>query len=110
MYTPNVSVWVKFDDFTKISKQVTLDNLINSDEEIYQNAIKLFNKIWDPDGDKLVRALCVGVNNLTDKYTVQLSIFENVDIKNQEEDKLKKTLDDIKEKYGDKSITYADRL
>lgn len=110
MYTPNVSVWVKFDDFTKISKQMTLDNLINGDEEIYQNAIKLFNKIWTPDGDKLVRALCVGVNNLTDKYTVQLSIFENVDIKSQEEDKLKKTLDDIKEKYGDKSITYADRL
>ena len=32
MYAPNVSIWVKFHDFTKISKQVTLDNLINSDE------------------------------------------------------------------------------
>ena len=52
----------------------------------------------------------MGVNNLTDKYVVQLSMFENVDIKNQEDDKLKKALDNIKEKYGDKSITYADRL
>ena len=41
---------------------------------------------------------------------VQLSMFENNNIKDNEEDKLKKTLNNIKEKYGDKSITYADRL
>ena len=33
MYSPNVNIWVKFHDFSKISKQVTLDNLINSDED-----------------------------------------------------------------------------
>ena len=103
-------IWVMFDDFSKISKQITLDNLIQDDEKIYEYAVKLFNMIWNKDSDKLVRALCVGVNNLTDKYVVQLSMFENVDIKNQEDDKLKKALDNIKEKYGDKSITYADRL
>ena len=110
MYSPNVMVWVKFDDFTKISKQLTLDNLINSDKDIYEYAIKLFNKIWNTDSDKKVRSLCVGVSNLTDKYMVQLSMFENNNIKDNEEDKLKKTLNNIKEKYGDKSITYADRL
>ena len=110
MYSPNVMVWVKFDDFTKISKQLTLDNLINSDKDIYEYAIKLFNKIWNTDSDKKVRSLCVGVSNLTDKYIVQLSMFENNNIKDNEEDKLKKTLNNIKEKYGDKSITYADRL
>lgn len=110
MYSPNVMVWVKFDDFTKISKQLTLDNLINSDKDIYECAIKLFNKIWNTDSDKKVRSLCVGVSNLTDKYMVQLSMFENNNIKDNEEDKLKKTLNNIKEKYGDKSITYADRL
>ena len=110
MYSPNVMVWVKFDDFTKISKQLTLDNLINSDKDIYEYAIKLFNKIWNTDSDRKVRSLCVGVSNLTDKYMVQLSMFENNNIKDNEEDKLKKTLNNIKEKYGDKSITYADRL
>ena len=110
MYSPNVMVWVKFDDFTKISKQLTLDNLINSDKDIYEYAIKLFNKIWNTDSDRKVRSLCVGVSNLTDKYMVQLSMFENNNIKDNKEDKLKKTLNNIKEKYGDKSITYADRL
>ena len=110
MYAPNVSIWVKFHDFSKISKQVTLDNLINSDEDIYNNAVKLFNKIWNNDSDKKVRGLCVGVSNLTDVYKVQLSIFGNENIKNEKNDHLQKTLDNIKKKYGDKSITYADTL
>lgn len=110
MYAPNVSIWVKFHDFTKISKQVTLDNVINSDEDIYNNAIKLFDKIWNPDDDRKVRGLCVGVSNLTDVYKVQLSIFGEENIKTSKNDNLQKTLDDIKKKYGDKSITYADTL
>ena len=110
MYAPNVCIWVKFHDFTKISKQVTLDNLINSDEDIYNNAVNLFNKIWNPDSDKRVRALCVGVSNLTDVYKVQLSIFGEENIKVNKNDHLQKTLDNIKKRYGDKSITYADEL
>ena len=110
MYTPNVNIWVKFDDFSKISKQVTLDNLINSDEDIYNNAVKLFNSIWNPDSDKKIRALCVGVANLTDIYKVQLSIFGEENIKVQKNDNLQKTLDDIKNKFGDKAIQYADEL
>ena len=110
MYAPNVSIWVKFNDFTKISKQSTLDNLINSDEDIYSNAVKLFNKIWNTDSDKKIRAMCVGVSNLTDVYKVQLSIFEDVNIRNEKDDNLQKTLDDIKKKFGDKSITYADEI
>ena len=80
MYAPNVSIWIKFNDFTKISKQITLDNLINSDEDIYNNAIKLFNKIWNNEDDKKVRGVCVGVSNLTDVYKVQLSIFREENI------------------------------
>jgi len=110
MYSPNVNIWVKFHDFSKISKQVTLENLINSDEDIYNNAVKLFNSIWNPDSDKKIRALCVGVANLTDVYKVQLSIFGDENIKVHKNDNLQKTLDDIKKKFGDKSITYADEL
>ena len=110
MYSPNVNIWLKFHDFSKISNQVTLDNLINSDEDIYNNAVKLFNSIWNPDSDKKIRALCVGVANLTDVYKVQLSIFGEENIKVQKNDNLQKTLDDIKNKFGDKAIQYADEL
>ena len=110
MYAPNVNIWVKFNDFSKISKQVTLDNVIDNDEDIYNNAVKLFNMVWNSDTDKKIRALCVGVANLTDVYKVQLSIFGDENIKMDRNDNLQKTLDDIKKKYGDKSITYADEL
>ena len=109
MYTSNVSIWIKFHDFTKVSKQVSLDNLINGDNDIYDNAVKLFNKLWNSDSDKKVRALCVGVSNLTDIYKVQLSIFNSDNIVD-EKDELKDTIDNIRKKYGDKSITYADKL
>ena len=108
MYASNVSIWVRFHDFSKISKQTSLENLINSDTAIYENAIKLFNKLWNTDSDKKIRALCVGVSNLTDIYKVQLSIFENN--KEEEKDNLRDTIENIRKKYGNKSITYADKL
>ena len=86
---------------------ITLNNLINQDDDIYNNAVNLFNKLWNPDGDKKVRALCVFVSNLTNVYKEQLSLFNQK--KNEEEmEELTKTLLEIKKKYGDKSITYAD--
>jgi hypothetical protein len=87
-----------------------LDRLINSDDDIYQNACRLFDKLYNPDGDKKVRSLCVGVANLTDTYKVQLSLLENNLKEENINDELKKTLENIKKKYGDKSITYADRI
>ena len=112
MYAANVSIWIKYHDFSKVSKQMVLDNLINTDQEIYDKACLLFDKIYNPDGDKKVRSLCVGVANLTDRYKVQLSLLDNNIDKKEEniDEELKKALNDIKKKYGDKSITYADRI
>ena len=112
MYAGNVSIWIKYHDFSKISRQMVLDNLINSDNEIYDFACRLLDKLYNPDGDKKVRSLCVGVANLTDKYKVQLSLLDsNVDKKEESIDaELKQALLNIKKKYGDKSITYADRI
>ena len=109
MYALSVNIWVKFNDFSKISKQMTLDNAINSDDSIYESALKLFNQVWNSDSDKKIRGLCVGVASLTDKYKHQLSIFDDnkkSDIKNELDD----MINVIKKKYGDKSITYADRI
>ena len=110
MYAANVSIWIKYHDFSKISKQMTLDALINKDSDIYNKACILLDKIYNPNGDKKVRSLCVGVSNLTDKYKVQLSLLENNVKEENIDSELKKTLEDIKKKYGDKSITTANRM
>lgn len=109
MYAMNVSIWIKYKDFTKISKQTTLENQINSDIDIYNHAVDIFNKLWDCE--KKIRALCVGVSNLTDKYREQLNIFNVSDSTNIKKDmNLQKTIDKIRKKYGNDSITYADIL
>ncbi len=109
MYAMNVSIWIKYKDFTKMSKQTTLENQINSDIDIYNHAVDIFNKLWDQE--KKIRALCVGVSNLTDKYREQLNIFDVSDGANIKKDmNLQKTIDKIRKKYGNDSITYADIL
>ena len=111
MYTQNVGIWIKYNNFSKVSKQIMLDKLINDELNIYDNACKLFDKLYNIEDDKKVRGLCVFISNLTDKYKVQLSLLDNTNIKEDEIDKdLKQTLLEIKKKYGDKSITYADRI
>lgn len=109
MYAENVSISIKFHDFTTISKQIMLDNMISSDEDIYNNVIRLLNKLWNTDSDKKIRALGVGVSNLSEVYKVQLSIFEDNNVK-RDSDSLQKTLDEIKDKFGDKAIGYADKI
>lgn len=107
LYVCNIGVWVKFHDFTSVSKQMTLDNVINNDEEIYNYSIILFDKVWTPESDKKIRSLGVSLNNLTDVYKIQLSIFN---LKNEKENNninLQNTIDDIKNRFGDNSITYA---
>lgn len=110
MYSPNVGIWVKFHDFTKVSKQITLDNVIDKDEDIYNNAIKLLDKLWNPDSEKKVRAVCVSVNNLTDVYKVQLSLLDMNKEQESVKDDLDIALDNIRKKYGDKAINYADKM
>lgn len=108
MYSANVTIWVKFSDFTKISKQATLGNVINSDEDIYDTAVKLFNKLWDNSTDKKVRGVCVGVSSLTNSYREQLSLFANND-SNVKSNRLHKVITEIKEKYGNDSINFIDK-
>lgn len=108
LYASNVSIWIKYSDFSKYSKQMSLDNSISNDNDIYKHALKLFQKLWDKD--RTIRGICVGVGNLNTNSDIQLSIFNN-NIKNIKNDKkLQETLDTIRNKYGKDIINYADIL
>ena len=108
MYAYSVNIWIKYSDFSKVSKQMSLDNGISSDKDIYEYACVLFDKLWD--NDKYVRALCVGVSNISSKHDKQLSLFDsnNNSSNDDKDEKLQKTIDDIRNKYGSDMIRYAD--
>ena len=112
LYAYSVNIWIKYSDFTKFSKQVSFDNGISSDKDICEYAINLFDKLWD--SDRYIRALCVGVSSVRANHDRQLSLFSNSDNKNNSndevEEKLQKAIDEIRNKYGNDKISFADRL
>ena len=109
LYASNVNIWIKYKDFTKISKQEKLPNPINSDLDIYNIAIKLFNKIWNEES---IRAICVGVSDLSKNNNIQLNIFNTPKIIKEykkENENLQKTIDTLNKKYNN-IITYANKI
>ena len=115
MYARNVSIWIKYSNFVKVSKQMVLDNRIHTDEDIYKYSALLFDKLWDKVTP--IRALCVGVSNLSSSHDKQLALFDmNSDkcsmesVISEKEDKLQKTIDEIRAKFGNDKIMYADMM
>lgn len=109
MYTKSVSIWIKYTDFTKVSKQITLTNSTNELEYIYMHAIKLFNSIWNEES---IRALCVGISTLSKTNDIQLNLFSHKKIKETPKitnEKLDKVINELNTKYKG-IITYANKL
>ena len=111
MYARNVSIWIKYSNFVKVSKQMNLDNAIHNDSDIYNISITLFDKLWNKEDN--VRGLCVGVSNFKNTNDKQLSLFDSNITNNKKdlkEDKLQKVLDNLRNKYGSDKIGYADMM
>ena len=105
LYADTIGIWFKYNYFDKFSRQEKLDVSIATDEEIYNNSIKIFNDIWNHDDG--IRSICVFVSGLSSERKKQLSIFD-IDIDdNNSSDKLQGVIDDIKNKYGDDIIKFA---
>jgi len=100
-YTTTVAVTIRTYDFRNFSKQVKLENATDITNEIYKNIEKLFESFWD--GTK-IRNIGVRLSNFTFQCDRQLSLFENY---NEKDHKFQKTLDNIKDKYGNNMVMPA---
>ncbi len=103
-YTSTVAVTIKTYDFKTFSKQIKLENPTDITSEIYENIITLFENFWD--GTK-IRNLGVRLSNFTDHCDRQLSLFDSYD---ELDHKLGRTLDSIKDKYGNNIVMPASLL
>jgi DNA polymerase-4 len=108
VYADTVGVWLKYNYFDKISKQEKLNFSISTDEEISNNAIRIFNKLWNNEDG--IRSICVFVSGLSLTRKKQLSLFDidncNGD-KYEKDKKLQSVLDDMRNKYGNDIIKYG---
>jgi DNA polymerase-4 len=94
-----VTVKIRYSDFETTSRQETID-YTSLDDRLIAKAKDLFNKSWQKG--RPVRLLGVRFSQMI-PFTMQMSLFEN----NAEKLNLYKAVDDIKERFGSKSVTKA---
>ncbi len=101
-----VNVQLRTKEFIDSSHQGKLDVATSSTKQIYAKAKQLLKELYKEG--TFIRLVGVRVDNLEDKEQRQLSLFEN---KNKEKlDEIDKVMDNLKDKYGYDSITYAGKL
>jgi DNA polymerase-4 len=99
-----VQIKIRYSDFSTYTRQTSMGDCTNLDQDIYEKAGNLFLKHWSRG--RPVRLLGVGVTNL-DKPHRQLSLWENDSGKRAD---LTRAIDDLRERFGKDIIKRADTL
>jgi DNA polymerase-4 len=107
-----VSLTIKDEFLRSLQKQRPLSKATDSDLEISKAAFKILEEVWQ--GSKQVRMLTVSVSSLSKREEVKKSesffVGEQEDLLTPEITKKEKTLDKIRQKYGNASIVKASIL
>jgi len=99
-----VQIKIRYSDFSTYTRQTSMKECTNLDQEIFNEAQNLFIKHWQ--SGRPVRLLGVGVTNL-DKPHRQLSLWGNDESKKAD---LTKAVDDLRDRFGKDIIKRADTL
>ncbi len=108
MYADTIGIWIKYSYFDKFSKQEKLDLSISTDKEIYSNAVRIFDKLWNKDDG--LRSVCVFTSGLSQVRKKQLSLFDvesSGSDKTEVDEKLQSVIDEMRNKYGNDIIRYG---
>lgn len=99
--TQNVQITIKYSDFKAVTRSRKLLNPISEPSEIYDAAAQLFKTHWNGDA---VRLLGVTAVDIIEKHTAvkQLDLFSFEEEAKKEP--LLKTVDKLKQKFGDLAI------
>ena len=93
-----VKIKLRWPDFTTLTRQVTLPQPTDQDEEIYTTSLKLLSDVRKPG--KAVRLIGVGVSSLGEPLR-QMELWGG---KSEKSRKLQAALDLLQEKYGKTAI------
>jgi len=97
-----VKIKLRWEDFTTLTRQITLNHPTDSDGEIYETALILFNQNWPPG--RRVRLLGVGVSGF-DSQGAQMELWGQPESPVKKVDpKLQNALDKLRDKFGEDII------
>ena len=99
----SLTVEIKYNTFRSVSHQTTLPSGSNATGLLYETACRLFNELWDGTP---IRLLGIRSAKLIDcSAPTQLSLFDiGTAPVNEKLAALDKTLDQIRQKYGDNAV------
>jgi DNA polymerase-4 len=99
-----IKLKLRWSDFKTLTRQVTLKQPTNLDSEIYGAIVELFETSWPPG--RRVRLLGVGVTNF-ETTARQLELW-NADF--EADQRLQSTLDELRERFGDRTVQRGTEL
>ena len=101
-----VKVDIKDPSLKVISRQQQLDNPTNLAENIADTAVSIIEKSWNLRHP--IRMLTVTAINLCpEDQAQQLSLFSSENFQNETGEKMERTMDDIRKKFGRNAITFG---
>ena len=103
----NITILIKLVKQRITSSKYATGVIFATDEEIYDNACRIFDNLWNHDDG--IRSVCVFISGFSTVRKKQLSIFDNFNNNENmlDNDKLQSVIDEIRDKYGDKVIGYV---
>ena len=99
-YANVIAVILKDKNFKRTTHQKKLKNPINTEEEIYSVSSKILKEMLETEK---IRLIGIRLDDLVIKKSYQTSLFEEENV-DQNLEKLEKTIDKLKEKYGEDVI------
>jgi DNA polymerase-4 len=98
-----IAVKLRYSDFSTFTRQITLPQPTNLDQDIFAQAWSLFEQHWTK---RAIRLIGVAVRQLSPSAR-QLDLFEQRD---DRAERLTRTVDDIRHKYGTESLKRGSTL
>ena len=101
-----ISIVIKYGDFESITRQKSISPTYLT-RDIYRNGVSLLEDNWN--SHRPVRLLGIGLGNVEEEYSEQLSIFdmEGQSGDSKKEEKLEQAMDSIRRRFGSNKVIRA---
>ncbi len=112
LYCGGVQVTLRYADFKTVSRQMRLSSSTHLMKDIFEAALMLTEGLWAaPNPIRMLTVTALHITEETESYQ-QMDLLQAKSDRQQNEkrEKLEKTMDDIREKFGRGSIAYGTRV
>jgi len=104
LFARTVRLKLRWEDFTTLTRQRTLEQPTNLEQVLYQEGRKLLRRAWGRG--RKIRLIGIGVSNLT-TAGYQVGLFDQ---HSERLARLAKAVDDIRDRFGEEAIQRASLL